>query len=189
MRLTWARRRPDQQVNLNHPGSDGSSVLSEGCRDGLDLRGTGRFWLASAGGGREMRIWDSATGTARHTLTGHTGRVSALVVAPEGSWLTSAGDDRTVRIWDPATGTARHPLTGHSRQTRALLIAPDGSWLACTGDDGEIRIWDPTTSEPRTSLHVAGRLLHLVLLTSTTIAGGGERGPYFLALRHGSQSK
>jgi WD40 repeat protein len=35
-------------------------------------------WLASAGGG-EIRIWDPATGTTRHTLTGHTSDVGTLV--------------------------------------------------------------------------------------------------------------
>ena len=34
-------------------------------------------------------------------LTGHTGDVSALVVAPDGSWLASAGGGE-VRIGDPA---------------------------------------------------------------------------------------
>ena len=37
-----------------------------------------------------MRVWDPVTGLARHTLTGHTGVVGALVVAPDGSWLASA---------------------------------------------------------------------------------------------------
>ena len=47
-----------------------------------------------------MRIWDPHTGQTRHTLTGHTGTVQALAVAPDGTWLASASDDATVRIWD-----------------------------------------------------------------------------------------
>jgi WD40 repeat protein len=138
-------------------------------------------WLASAGHDGEVRIWDPATGTIRHTLTGHTGRVAALAVAPNGSWLASAGHDGEVRIWDPATGTIRHTLTGHTSWVAALAVAPDGSWIISGGDGGEVRIWDPTTGAPLTSLRVAGRLFHL-LLTSTTIAAAGESGPYFLAL-------
>ncbi len=151
-------------------------------------------WLASADYGGEVRIWDPTTGTARHTLTGPTltGHTSwvvvVLVVAPDGSWLASAGDGREVRIWDPTTGTARHTLTGHTSTVTALAVAPDGSWLASAGDDGEIRIWDSTTGAPLTSLRVAGRLSHL-LLASTTIAAAGERGPYFLALCPGIQSR
>jgi WD40 repeat protein len=63
-------------------------------------------WLASAGEGGAVRIWDPATGTARHTLTGHPGEVSALVVAPDGSWLGSADTGGELRIWDPITGAA-----------------------------------------------------------------------------------
>ena len=61
-------------------------------------------WLASAGDDGEVRIWDSHTGTARHTFTGHTHWVQALGVAPDGSWLASASTDGEVRIWDPSTG-------------------------------------------------------------------------------------
>ncbi len=74
-------------------------------------------WLASASGdifkGGEVRIWDSATGACRHTLTGHTDSVSALAVAPDGSWLVSASGDVfaevEVRIWDCATGASVTP--------------------------------------------------------------------------------
>jgi WD40 repeat protein len=55
-----------------------------------------------------VRIWDPASGTARHTLTGHTGKVQTLVVAPDGSWLATADNAGELRIWDPARGV---PLT------------------------------------------------------------------------------
>ena len=42
----------------------------------------------------------------RRTLTGHTGEVTAVAIAPDGTWLASAGgyDGGSVRIWNPATG-------------------------------------------------------------------------------------
>ncbi len=109
-------------------------------------------WLASAGEGGEVRIWDPVTGTPRHTLTGHTRAVFALGVAPDGSWLASTGEDGEVRIWDPITGTACHILIGHTAWVRALGVAPDGSWLASAGFDGEVRIWDPITGTLRHAL-------------------------------------
>ncbi len=110
-------------------------------------------WLASADYGGEVRIWDPATGTARHNLTGHTNTVTALAVAPDGSWLATASDGGEVRIWDPASGITRHVLTGHTNTVRALVIAQDGSWLAVAGGQpvtaGEVRIWDTDTGTAR----------------------------------------
>jgi WD40 repeat protein len=60
-------------------------------------------WLA-ASDDRTVRIWDAATGKQRAILTGHTGWVTTVAVAPGGTWLATASHDQTVRIWDPATG-------------------------------------------------------------------------------------
>jgi WD40 repeat protein len=100
-------------------------------------------WLASAGADGTIRIWDPATGAAKHLLADHSGSVQHLAVAADGSWLASAGADGTIRIWDPATGAAKHLLAGHSGGVLALAVAGDGSWLASGGNDGTVRIWDP----------------------------------------------
>ncbi|MGW3045418.1 NB-ARC domain-containing protein [Kitasatospora sp. NPDC001159] len=78
-------------------------------------------------------------------LTGHTGQVVAVAIAPDGTWLTTASSDKTVRIWDPATGRQIAKLTGHTDRVWAVAIAPDGTWLATAGEDGTVRIWDRVT--------------------------------------------
>jgi WD40 repeat protein len=85
-------------------------------------------------------------------LTGHTRRISALVVAPDGSWMASADTGGEVRIWDLTTGTTRHTLTGHTRGIPMLVVAPDGSWLASADIGGEIRMWSPATGTARHTL-------------------------------------
>jgi WD40 repeat protein len=152
-------------------------------------------WLASAtdnvNTGGEVRIWDPTTGACRHTLTGHTrtlightGWVSALVVAPDGSWLASASGNvftgGEVRIWDPTTGACRHTLTGHTRSVLALVVAPDGSWLASASGDvftgGEVRIWDPTTGACRHTLtgHTRTSIGHPGWVSALVVAPDGS---------------
>ena len=43
-------------------------------------------------------------GQEQHALTGHTGAVERLAVAPDGSWLASGGEDLTVGMSDPTRG-------------------------------------------------------------------------------------
>jgi WD40 repeat protein len=61
-------------------------------------------WLTTGSRDRTVRIWDLATGSQRHTLTGHTADVTAVAIAADGHWLATAGADHTVPIWDPAAG-------------------------------------------------------------------------------------
>ena len=77
-------------------------------------------WLATGSDDNTVRIWDPATGSQRHTLTGHTGGVEAVAIAPDGSWLASTGRDGTVRIWDPTS----------ARVVAALRVAGDLRYLA-----------------------------------------------------------
>jgi WD40 repeat protein len=90
-------------------------------------------WLASAGYGGEVRIWDPATGTARHTLTGHTPEVRALAAAPDGSWLSSVGDDGELRIWNPTTGAALTSLRVAGQLSHLLLAS---TTIAAAGEGG-----------------------------------------------------
>jgi 3',5'-cyclic AMP phosphodiesterase CpdA len=104
--------------------------------------------LATGSADGTARIWDAATGTPLHTLTGHTSWVRSVAWHPDGTRLATAGDDRTVRIWDATTGTPLHTLTGHSDIVRSVAWHPDGTRLATAGDDRTARILDATTGTP-----------------------------------------
>jgi WD40 repeat protein len=64
-------------------------------------------------------------------LTGHTGAVSALVVAPDGSWLASA--DGQVRVWDPTTAT---PFTSLRVAGRLFHLALASTTIVAAGEYG-----------------------------------------------------
>ena len=70
--------------------------------------------FATASADKTARLWDSATGEYRRTLTGHTSEVLGVAFSPDGRLLATAGGDRTARLWDPATGEHLRTLTGHT---------------------------------------------------------------------------
>ena len=84
--------------------------------------------VASASHDNTIGLWNSATGTARKTLKGHSKCVRAVAFSPDGKLVASASDDKTVRLWDSATGTARKTLEGHSNWVWAVAFSPTVSW-------------------------------------------------------------
>jgi WD40 repeat protein len=56
--------------------------------------------LALASGDSTVRVWDTASGTERHRLEGHTDMVVSVSWSLDGHWLASGSRDHTVRIWE-----------------------------------------------------------------------------------------
>jgi WD40 repeat protein len=133
--------------------------------------------LASSGEDKTVRLWDPATGTQQHVLTGHTGRpgpVHSVTFSPDGRLLASGGSDKTVRLWDPATGTQRRILTGHSQGVSSVAFSPDGRLLA-SGDDG-VWLWDPAADEHHRTLTSDTWMVHTVAFSpdGRLLASGGS---------------
>ncbi|WP_305788382.1 nSTAND1 domain-containing NTPase [Symbioplanes lichenis] len=97
--------------------------------------------LATAVADGTVRLWDTADGTLRTTLTGHSGPVEAVAFNRDGSLLASASDDGTVRVWDPASGRTRAVLQGHRDRVYAVAFSPDATLLASAGRDSTVRVW------------------------------------------------
>jgi WD40 repeat protein len=111
--------------------------------------------LASGNSDGTVRIWDTASGDCRHTLTGHTGRVGSVAFSPDGATVASGSADGTVRVWDTANGDCRHTLTGPIRWASAVAFSADGAAVAGGSADGGVRVWDTASGDCRHTL--AGR--------------------------------
>ena len=141
-------------------------------------------WLASAGDDRTIKLWDTTTGQAIHTLVANQ-YVLALAFHPGGARLASAGGDpkggvRTVTLWDVATGQAiRTFQQGHTEAIVQLAYSPDGKTLASTSRDGTVKLWDSDAGSlirTLTDHHDGGRARSPSAVDGKTLfsAGGNE---------------
>ncbi|GAA0588939.1 hypothetical protein [Streptomyces crystallinus] len=81
--------------------------------------------LASGSDDRRVILWETGSGHAARTLTGHTDTVRSLVWGED--LLASGAEDGTVRLWDPATGApVGSPLRYNEGDVTALALAPGG---------------------------------------------------------------
>ena len=98
--------------------------------------------LATGSNDSTARLWDVASGTLLHTLSGHTSSVYHLAFSPDGAMLATGSYDITARLWNVASGTLLHTLRGHSSYVYHLAFSPDGATLATGSYDNTARLWN-----------------------------------------------
>jgi WD40 repeat protein len=70
-------------------------------------------WVASGGMDKNLKVWDTMTGTVRCTCP-HGGSVVALVWHSSLPIVCTAALDNVVRLWDARNGALLQELTGHN---------------------------------------------------------------------------
>lgn len=98
---------------------------------------------------RTVRI-HRENGALLRVLASHTGAVTAIAFAPDGT-LASASIDRTVRFADPLTGDALRVI-GTTTTPLSLAFSPNGKLLAIGGADPAVKVLDATNGWPLATL-------------------------------------
>jgi hypothetical protein len=131
---------------------------------------------ASGSKAGDVRLWQSDTGKALHSLKGHEGEVKAVAFSRDGNLLASAGADKVVRIWDAGTGKAIRVLEAHTQAVEALVFTPDGKLLVSAGQDEAIILWDVAAGRRTGRLDRHTRAVRGLAVSrdGTTLASGGE---------------
>jgi WD40 repeat protein len=123
-----------------HDGNQNEQVLSdiaEAWRVQKERNLGTFFWL------RTLRPPLVHLGTAqRSVLTGHTDRVNAVAVSPDGQWIASGSADRSIRIWDSSTGQEVGCIIGHQGDVMCVCFTPDSRNLVSGSTDETVRIWE-----------------------------------------------
>ncbi|MBD2447175.1 serine/threonine protein kinase [Nostoc sp. FACHB-152] len=104
--------------------------------------------IASSGEGeRIIKVWNLITRKEIFTLNGHSQKVNAIAISPNGKILVSGSDDKTIKVWNLTTGKIIRKLEGHSDSVQALAISPNGKILVSGSDDNTIKVWNLATGK------------------------------------------
>ncbi len=76
------------------------------------------------------------------TLAGHTDRVHACTVTPDGQHVVSASLDQTLKVWELGSGRAVATLAGHTSIVHACAVTPDGQYVVSASADQTLKVWE-----------------------------------------------
>ncbi|MDF5713243.1 MAG: WD40 repeat domain-containing protein [Rhizonema sp. NSF051] len=92
----------------------------------------------------------------RHTLTGHSGKISSIAICSDAQNLVSGCVDKTIKVWNVNTGKAIRTLSQSLAEVSSVAVSPDGNLLAvgsCDSPRSNVKVWHIST----------GKLLHTLL--------------------------
>ena len=96
----------------------------------------------ASGSYKNIKVWDTQSGTCIYTLEGHTKRVNSVSWSPDNRYIASGSGDNTIRIWDTSTGTCIHTLIDHTDLVTSVSWSPNGTMLVSGSWDRTVKIWD-----------------------------------------------
>ena len=111
----------------------------------LTFLGTGHR-LLTGHGDHTLRLWDlsrvDVLTACPSQLTGHTGTVRAIAVAPRGEWFASSAEDQTIRIWHGTHRTCERVIPSLPSTVSVLAFHPADNLLASADEDSSVVVWD-----------------------------------------------
>ncbi len=162
------RAETDEKENLNAMKVPGVAFSPDGK-------------AVASSGGKDIHVWDAATGKLLHTLSGHTAPARGLAYGPDPDTLVSGGDDRRVIIWDVAKEKPAHVFPEQAQRVEAVTVGGGGKLIATVNAAGELFVyplkgenWNTLLSAPVTDGGQSGFGVAFVADTGSVITCGGD---------------
>jgi WD40 repeat protein len=95
--------------------------------------------------GKDVQLWDAATGKLRYTLP-HPSSVNDAEFSPNSRELVTVSDDHKGRIWSVGSGRLLHVLVGHNFPVYTGSYSSDGHWIV-TGSQFTAGLWNAATGQ------------------------------------------
>ena len=133
--------------------------------------------VLSGGMDSKLCLWNAVGKPQCRDLLGHTGSVSQLQVATDGSLAVSSSYDKTLRVWSLGSGAAAATLRGH--RAPVLQLAWGRGVLASGDRDGLVLWWSLQSGVPIMQGSHQGHATALAVHSSdegTALLSGGWRG-------------
>jgi WD40 repeat protein len=133
-------------------------------------------WLAAAGQGPHIQIWDTSDWT--HVVRLAAPNVPSIAFDPVRPRLATVSRSGVAAIWDIAEGRRVVTLQDAGEPMDHVAYSPDGAWIANASRDGIVRVWDAASGKLAAMLRDHhGKILWVEFdSTSTWIASGGADG-------------
>jgi len=133
-------------------------------------------WLAIAGQGPHVQIWDTTDWKPVARLPAED--VPSIAFDPARPRIATVSRSGVAAVWDVAEGRRLFALQGAGEPMDHVAYSPDGAWIASASRDGVVRVWDASSGSLATMLpDHHGKILWVELdPTSTWVASAGVDG-------------
>ena len=127
--------------------------------------------------GSKIQIGNRRSGKLIQTLKGHSGKITAIAISPDGKLLVSASKDNRIKIWTWPGGNLVTTIEEHSKNVNGVAFSPDGKTLVSGSDDKTVRIFQIPTGEEIESININSKV-NAVAVTpdGRTIVSGSRDG-------------
>lgn len=105
-----------------------------------------------------IKVWKVRTGACvRKFPSAHTGGITSLEFARDGTQLLSASFDQSVRIHGLKSGRTLKEFRGHTAYVNSAMYSNDASQVISGSSDGTVKMWDAKSAECLKSFKPAPR--------------------------------